>query len=203
LTGFGAGTVPALRLDGLRVQGSRAIARAVDESWPHPPLFPTDLAARARVEEIETWGDGPMQDVARRIILWALARSAAGRRASVEGARFQIPLPAPLAAPVGWPLLRLDAALNGATAKAVRSDLASLPEMLDRVDAWIAGGELGASPPTAADYQLAGSLRMLLTVEDLGPLFDGRVAEALARRLIPTYPGHVPAGVLPAAWLPF
>ena len=36
LTGFGAGTVPALRLDGVRVQGSRAIARALDASCPEP-----------------------------------------------------------------------------------------------------------------------------------------------------------------------
>ncbi len=202
LTGFGAGTVPALRLEGAHVQGSRAIARALDASWPEPPLFPADPAVRARVEEIEAWGDGPLQDVTRRIILWALLRSREGVRASLEGARLQFRVPAALAARLAWPVLRLDAAIHGVHAEAVRADLPALPELLDRVDGWIAGGELGADPPSAADYQLAGSLRLLLCIEDLGPVFAGRPAAELARRLIPAYPGRVPAGVLPAAWLP-
>src|SRR5436853_7924426 len=63
-------------------------------------------------------------------------------------------------------------------------DLARLPSMLDRVDAWIAAGDLGGVPATAADYQLAGSLRLLLTLEDLAPSFHDRPAGTLARRLI-------------------
>lgn len=202
LTGFRAGTVPALRLDGVRVQGSCSIARALDAAWPEPPFFPADAVGRARVEEIEAWGDGPLQDVARRIILWALLHSRDGVRAAIEGARLRLRLPAVLAAQLAWPVLRLDAALNGAKAEAVRADLALLPEMLDRVDAWIERGDLGTDPPTAADYQLAGSLRLLLTVEDLASLFADRPAAELARRVIPVLPGRVPAGVLPAAWLP-
>ena len=202
LTGFDAGTVPALRVNGVRIQGSRAIARALDASWPEPRLFPAEPAARARVEEIEAWGDGPLQDVARRIILWALIHSRDAVRAALEGARLQFRFPVALAAQLASPVLRLDAALNGARAAAVRADLSLLPEMLDRVDEWIGNGELGADPPTAADYQLAGSLRVLLTIEDLARLFADRPASELARRLIPTFPGRVPTGVLPAAWLP-
>jgi len=195
-TGWGAATVPALRLDGVRVQGSRAIARALDARWPQPPLYPADPAARTRIEEIEAWGDGPLQEVARRIILWTLLRSAEGRRASAAHARLRFPLPPALAPAASWPFLRLDAALHGAREEAVRADLAALPEMLDRIDAWIGGGELGGEPPTAADYQAAGSLRLLLTIEDLAPVFAGRPAADLARRLIPEFPGRVPAGVL-------
>ncbi len=40
LAGFRDGTVPALKLDGRRVQGSMPIARALDELTPDPPLFP-------------------------------------------------------------------------------------------------------------------------------------------------------------------
>ena len=47
--GFRRGTVPALKLDGRRVQGSRVISHALDERWPEPPLFPAASAARARV----------------------------------------------------------------------------------------------------------------------------------------------------------
>lgn len=42
LIGFRGGTVPALKLDGRRVQGTRAIARALDEAQPEPSLFPAD-----------------------------------------------------------------------------------------------------------------------------------------------------------------
>jgi glutathione S-transferase len=155
-----------------------------------------------RVEEIEAWGDGPLQQVTRRIVLWSLVHSAEAIRAASEGAKLRIRLPRALVAPAGWPLLRADAAVNGARSEAVRADLAALPAMLDRVDTWIARGEVGGSPPTAADYQVAGSLRLLLTIDDLAPLFAGRPSADLARRLIPVLAGHVPAGVLPAAWLP-
>jgi glutathione S-transferase len=201
LLGFPAGTVPALRLDGVRVQGSRAIAKALDERRPEPPLFPADRAARARVEEIEAWGEGPLQHAARQIILWALTHYSAGATAALEGARLQFRFPVTLAAHLAPPVLRLDAALNHVRDNTVRAELRQLPAMLERIDAWIEAGDLGAIPPTAADYQVAGSLRMLLTVDDLTPLFDGRPAEQLARRLIPEFPGRVAAGVLPAAWM--
>jgi glutathione S-transferase len=202
LTGFPAGRVPALRMDGTRVEGSRAIARALDARRPEPPFFPVDTAARVRVEAIEAWGDGPLQDVARRIILWALTHDRSAPPAFLEGARLQFRVPAGLASRLAGPVLRLDAALNHAHAESVRADLAALPSMLDRIDAWIDDGDLGGVPSTAVDYQLAGSLRLLLTLEDLAPCFRGRPAEKLALRLIPDFPGRVSAGVLPAAWLP-
>src|SRR5436309_7266982 len=42
LAGFRGGTVPALKLDERRVQGSRQIARVLHELQPEPPLFPPD-----------------------------------------------------------------------------------------------------------------------------------------------------------------
>ena len=201
-TGFRRGTVPALRLDGVRVQGTGAIARALDARWPEPPLFPADPGARARVEEIEAWGDGPLQELARRINLWALRRCRPAVRAALEGARLQFHLPVGIAGLVARPFLRLDGFINGANTDAVRADLAALPGMLDHVDSWIKSGDVGADAANAAAYQLAGSLRLLLTFEDLAPLLEDRPAGALARRLIPVHPGRVPPGVLPAEWLP-
>jgi len=198
LTGFDGATVPALRIDGERIQGSCAIARALDDRWPNPPLFPADPSQRARTEEIENWGDGPLQMTARRIMLLALCHSSEGRTAALEGARLQFHFPTRLAAPLGAPIVRLDAALNGATAAAARADLHALPHMLDQADRWIAQGDLARTPPTAADYQVAASVRMLLTVDDLAPMLAQRPVAELARTVIPTLPGHVPAGVLPA-----
>ena len=47
--GFPGRTVPALTSDGHKVQGSRAIARFLDELRPEPSLFPAEPgAARGR-----------------------------------------------------------------------------------------------------------------------------------------------------------
>jgi glutathione S-transferase len=202
LSGFAGVTVPALRLHGARVQGTREIARALDASWPEPPFFPTDPAARARIARIEAWGEGPLQVVARRIILWSLLHSHQGAVAALDGAHLQFRTPLPVAAAIAAPILRLDAAMQGAHAAAVRADLTLLPDLLDKADSWIASGDLGTSPPTAADYQVAGSIRMLVTVSDLAGLFADRPIAELARGLIPDFPGRVPVGVLPVAWRP-
>ena len=65
--GFEAATVPALRINGRRIQGTRNISQALDELHPTPPLFPTDPARRAVVEEAECWGDEALQPVPRRL----------------------------------------------------------------------------------------------------------------------------------------
>jgi hypothetical protein len=98
-------------------------------------------------------------------------------------------------------VVRLEAAFLHVTAESVRESVASLPALLDRADAWIAAGELAAGPPSAADYQVAGSVRLLLIIEDLAPLTRDRPAASLARTLIPAFPGSVARGALPAAWL--
>src|SRR3982751_6607603 len=49
------GTVPAIKLDGQAISGSRTIMRKLDELQPEPPLFPAEK--RAAVEAAEEWGD--------------------------------------------------------------------------------------------------------------------------------------------------
>src|SRR5688500_10754097 len=71
--GFRGGTVPALRLGGRRIQGTHAIARALEQACPQPPLFPADPQQRIRVEEAERWGDEVLQQVPRRIGNWVFA----------------------------------------------------------------------------------------------------------------------------------
>src|SRR3954452_22159661 len=53
VVGFSGITVPALKIGGDKVQGSRQIARELDRLRPEPPLFPSDPEQRARVEEAE------------------------------------------------------------------------------------------------------------------------------------------------------
>ena len=68
--GFRGGTVPAIKIDGRKLQQSRAISRALEELQPEPALFPADPEQRLAVEEAERWGDEILQDVPRRIVRW-------------------------------------------------------------------------------------------------------------------------------------
>src|SRR5947209_10213289 len=84
LAGFRGGTVPALKIDGRRVQGSREIARVLDEEWPDPPLVPADPAERARVLEAERWGEETLQPIPRRLARFGVAGRGDLRRWAAE-----------------------------------------------------------------------------------------------------------------------
>jgi glutathione S-transferase len=90
---------------------------------------------------------------------------------------------------------------NKARDESARADIAALPSQLDRIDAWIAEGLLGGEQPNAADLQIGSTIRLLLTIADVRPLIAGRPAARLTR-YFPPMAGEVPAGVLPAEWLP-
>ena len=200
LAGFRGGTVPALRIDGRRVQGSRRISRALDKLRSDPPLFPADPERRAEVVEAERWGEQVLQPVPRRIFRWGASHSQAVRRwivADVVG----WPAPGVLAraqAPLAWRFARM----VGADDATVRADVANLPSLLDRVDELIAAGTIGRGEPNAADFQIGTAVRVLLAYEDLRVAIEGRPAAELALRLQPSFPEPIPAA-LPAEWLAF
>ncbi|MET0127571.1 MAG: glutathione S-transferase N-terminal domain-containing protein [Solirubrobacterales bacterium] len=196
--GFGGITVPALKIDGRKLQGSREIARELDRIRPDPPLLPADPEARAAVERAEAWGDETLQPAARRVLWNALRRDRSPLASYSQGARLGVPIG--LAVKTGQPLVALSARLNQATDENVRADLAALPGMLQLVDDWIAEGVLGGEQPNAADLQIAASLRLLMTLRDLREPIAARPAGALAMRFVPDYPGDAPP-ILPAAWL--
>jgi glutathione S-transferase len=195
--GFRGRTVPALRIDGRRIQGSREISRALDEIRSDPRLFPADR--REAVERVEAWGDEQLQPIPRRLAWAALKRDRSTIRTYLEGAR--LGLPTGVAAATSAPLVHLSARLNSATDDAVRADLASLPRMIDEVDGWIGEGVLGGPERNAADFQVATSLRLLLGMEDLRRLLEGRPAERLAREVVPEFTARV-GPVFPRDWLP-
>jgi glutathione S-transferase len=197
---LGATSVPGVAFDdGKRIAGARAIVRELEERVPDPPLLPADRDARAGVERAEEWGDQVLHPLARRLVWAALARATDAVMSYGEGARLPIPPPA---ARRSAPLVaRMASRLNGATEPAVRADLIALPSHLARVDRWVQDGTLGGDAVNAADLQIGASLRLMLTIGDLAPEVDSRPAGALARRVFPAYPGHVPAGALPPAWL--
>jgi glutathione S-transferase len=196
--GFPGVTVPALRIDGERVQGSRPIARALDRLVPEPPLLPADPAARAAVEEAERFGDEQLQHPIRQLLWWGFKHDKEPLRSYSEGARIGVPIG--LAMKTAAPLVALSAHFNESTDANAQAALRALPGLLDRVDELIAAGTVGGAEPNAADLQIAPSIGLALTMADLRPAIEGRPAEELARRIVPDYPGHTPP-VFPAAWL--
>lgn len=196
--GFAGQTVPALEIDGRRVQGSLEIARAIAESSPPGTLYPVDAEARRRVEEAERWGEAELQPVARRLLRWAMVRRGDLRRWLMRINR--IPFPG-VAGALMTPVAKRFARVSSADDETVRRDMERLPGLLDRVDALIDEGTIGGPPPNAADWQIGTSVRVMLAFEDLRDAIEGRPAAELARRLLPRYRGSVPP-VLPEAWRP-
>lgn len=178
------GTVPGLAFDEQRISTNYGIARFLEDRHPEPPLFPADPGRRQAVEEAEAWANETLQMEARRLALaWAVGDPSASSRSIDDGRmgyllyrrrgvrRLIIPL-------IGRLMFNVDRETD-------RELLAKLPAMLDRIDAWIADGVLGAEQPNAADFMVAPSLALILYRPDMGPLFEGRPALELVDRLLP------------------
>jgi glutathione S-transferase len=196
--GFPGVTVPALKIDGQKIQGSRQIARELDRLQPEPPLFPADPEKRAAVEEAERFGEEELQPPMRQILWWAIKQDKAPLRSYSEGAKLGVPIG--LAMKTAAPIVALSARFNEADDDHVRTSLAKFPAMLQKVDDWIAAGVLGGEQLNAADFQIATSLGLAMTLDDLRPAIENRPAGQLAKRVVPDYPGHTPP-ILPAEWL--
>jgi glutathione S-transferase len=198
LAGFGGTTVPALRIDGRRIQGSRTISRALEGIVAEPALFPADGDLRRAVEKAEEWGERAFQPVPRRIFRWAVARDTDLRRWFAREMRMPAPdLVATLNAPIARILARKVRADDD---ERVRGDVLALPDLLDRVDALIAAGIIGGPQPNAADFQIGTTVRVLSVFRELDPLIEGRPAAELGRRLLPRFEWRVPP-FLPAEWV--
>jgi glutathione S-transferase len=196
--GFPRNTVPAIKIDGEKVQGSRQISRELDRLRPDPPLFPPDPEKRAAVEEAERFGDEELQHPVRQLIWWALKRNKAPLRSFSEDAKLGIPLG--LAIKTAAPVVAMSARLNGSTDENVKADLAALGGLLQRVDDLIAAGTINGSELNAADFQIAPTVRLAMTFQDLRPLIESRPAGKLAARVQPKLSGDIPP-VFPVAWL--
>lgn len=188
--GFPGKTVPAVRLDGARVQGTTEIALALDALVPERPLFPRDSDRRREVEQAEAWGNEVLQPVPRRLVWNGLGHDRSELATYLEDAKLGIPIP--VAARVAPPVAMLARRLNNATDENVRRDLAALPGMIDRVDELIDRGVIGGAERNVADYQIATSVSFLLTMDDLRPMIEGRPAERHARDVVKRQPGHLP-----------
>ena len=200
--GFPGNRVPAIKVDGRKIQGSRNISRELDVLRADPPLFPADPQQRAAVEEAERWGDEEFQQMPRTISWWALKRHKSDQASFLAdaGPMARLGMPTRVAVATSGPILRLAIRLNDSTDDTVRSTLASIGPALDKVDRLIADGVIGGDQPNAADFQIGASVALLRTFEDVREAIEDRPAAGLARRLYPWYPGHVQAS-FPPEWL--
>jgi glutathione S-transferase len=199
LRGYRGRTVPVARIGGTRVEGSRAITRALDALQPERPLLPPDPVRRARVEELERWADEDFQHTVRRLAHWGARHDRASLRTFATPS--YLPLPPWLVQaflPLLTPVILAGFRVGDDEARAC---LALLPVQLDRIDAAVADGLLDGDMPHAADFQIAATVALLDCFDDLRPHVEPRPAGALARRLVPDYAGRF-GPVFPREWLP-
>ena len=103
LHGFAGGTVPGLKIDGRKVQGSLEISRALEELQPEPHLFPTDPQQRVAVEEAERWGEAVLQPPPRNLFRWCLRHDQRLRAALTEATGVPLaPIASRLTKPMSW-----------------------------------------------------------------------------------------------------
>jgi glutathione S-transferase len=170
------GTIPALELDGEKVQTNMAIARHLDAVRPARPLFPADPGRRREVEEAERWGDQELQMRARRLA------AAAGRRGDGDDEGRLGPLLS--RSPLARRAIIESVAMVFAVDEQAEARLeAELPATLDRVDAWIDAGVLNADELTAADYMIVTSLALLCYCPAYAAQVEGRPAARLLARV--------------------
>ena len=194
--------MPALKFDGQRIQGSRKIARALDERWPEPPLFPADPALRARVEEAERWGEEQLQPIPRRLFRYGVARNPELRHRVVRAQRLPIPgLTAQVIRPaVEWYVRTVEADGRRATQAGVRADLAALPALLGHVDRLLDEATLTLNPPNAATLQIMASVNLMGRFADLAELVASHACAEPVRELFPRYRAELPPFLDPE-WL--
>jgi glutathione S-transferase len=176
-------TVPGLACDGERISTNHDIARFLDARHPQPPLFPADAQARAAVEEAERWANSTLQMAARRIPGAALLRDPDLALQAGDGRLgYLLFRHARVRRAVMPRLLKTGFAVS---ARRERDPMRELPEMLDRIDAWINDGVLGGVELNAADYMVAPSLALILYRPDVRAVFEGRPALELVDRVLP------------------
>jgi glutathione S-transferase len=192
--GEGNSTVPGALIDGEPVHGSRAILSRLEAIEPEPVLYPSD-----EVREAERWGDQELQDLGRCLPWGAMyfRPESMGTFAGADGE----PLDGP-GTDFAIRFVRATWRYHGITATRLHEDLAGLPAKIEHIEALADAGVIGGEQTNAADLQIGATIRVLLPIEDLGPLLAGTAAERIALSLFPSYPGTVPAGAFPAGWVP-
>lgn len=192
--GEGKRTVPGMLIGDEAVHGSTEILWRLDDLFPEKPLYPAGLAEAVR--EAELWADGDLQDLGRRLP-WSALHFRPEAMGTFAGAGQLDPAGTDFAIS----FIRSSWKHHNISAERLSQDLANLPAMIDRIEGYADQGVIDGADPTAADFQIGATVRILLTVGDLADLFRDSAAERVARRRFPDYAGLVPAGAFPEGWV--
>lgn len=189
---FRGSTVPVMTIEGKRVSGTMRIARALETLVPEPPMLIEDAGE-------EAWADSVLQDGVRQLARYAIGQDEEAMASFLHQPLLGIPVGVVKPTlPVLRPVVSRQMRPKPGTAEAC---LQALPGQLDRVDALLAEGVIGGERPNVVDFQVAPSVRLMLTFDQLREHIDARPAGQHARRFVPDYPGRFRA-VFPDAWLP-
>jgi glutathione S-transferase len=104
-------------------------------------------------------------------------------------------MPAPIARRLGPLVARGVLRAHRAPDYDPRADLEAVPGHVARIEAALDDGTLGGETPNAADLQIAPSVTLLLTLDDVAPQIPERVA-SWARRVAGDATGRMPADTL-------
>lgn len=192
--GEGKTTVPGIVVGETPVHTSVEILRFLDSEIPENPLYPESIASE--VQAAEVWGDQTFQDLGRRVPFGAL-HFRPGSMGSFAGAGELDPAGTDHAMKYLHGIWKY----MGLTAGRLIEDLAGLPMNVKKIEEFADQGLLDGDQPTAADFQIGSTVRVLMTVGDVKPMFDGSAAERIAMRYFPEYDGNVPAGAFPPNWI--
>ncbi|HTU15514.1 MAG TPA: glutathione S-transferase [Solirubrobacterales bacterium] len=192
--GEGRRTVPGMIIGEEQVHGSTAILERLDQLVPENPLYPSEIADEVR--EAELWADGHLQDLGRRLP-WGALHFRPESMGTFGGAG---PLD-PAGVDFAMKFIHGTWKYHGITAAKLAEDLDTLPSVIEEIEGFAGRGLIDGERPTAADLQIGSTVRVLLTVGDLHPSFEGTAAERIARRHFPEYDGLVPAGAFPTGWI--
>ncbi|MEX1219598.1 MAG: glutathione S-transferase family protein [Solirubrobacterales bacterium] len=192
--GEGKRTVPGMTIGDETVHGSTAILWKLEQLFPENSLYPDGVGEAVR--EAELWADGDFQDFGRRLP-WSALYFRPEAMGTFGGAGALNPAGTDFA----LKFIRSTWKYHGISAEQMSRDLVELPGMVDRIEGYADQGLIDGGEPTAADFQIGSTVRVLLTVGDLQPVFAGSAAERVARRHFPDYEGLVPAGAFPEGWV--
>ena len=197
--GFGGSTVPALKLAGRKILGSRNICHALAEAAPGSGLLPIEPELLAAVLDAEQRGER-MQNAVRRLIYINAARDSSAVRAMLEGTGYRR-LPEPLLGLATRGVVKAAVKAHRAKPERVAKDLEIVRTTLAEVDRLVELGVLGGDRPTVADCQLAPNISALALVDGNGQIgIRGRPAWQVAEQLLPEYP-LAASPILPDEWI--
>jgi glutathione S-transferase len=193
--GEGKRTVPGLLVDGEPVHGTISVFEKIDSLADEADLYPAAVAAAIR--EAERGLSEELQTAGRLLIFGALHFRPESAGTFPGGGPLD-----PTGTDFAIKMVRGAWRYIGITAERLAAELERLPGLISAADELVENGVIGGDEPTAADFQIGSSLRLLSAIGDVRPLIEGHPCASVAERWFEPSTADIPAGAFPAGWVP-